>query len=164
LATLNAVAFRAILDSAIHDNASVSVAVVVVLRLEGGLLFVAANTGFLGGPAVLANMAVDSWVPHQYRYLSSRLVTQRGILLMGIAAIGILSVTLGRVSLLVVLYSINVFLTFSLSLLGLCIYWWRSRQLNRNWLLRIALSLLGLTVTAGILIITTVEKFTQGGT
>ena len=57
--TLNAVAFRAILDSAIHDNASVSVAVVVVLLLEGGLLFVAANTGFLGGPAVLANMAVD---------------------------------------------------------------------------------------------------------
>ena len=58
--TLNAVAFRAILDSAIHDNASVNVAVVVVLLLEGGLLFVAANTGFLGGPAVLANMAVDS--------------------------------------------------------------------------------------------------------
>ena len=82
---------------------------------------------------------------------------------MGIAAIGILIVTLG-LSLLVVLYSINVFLTFSLSLLGLCIYWWRSRQLNRNWLLRIALSLLGLTVTAGILIITTVEKFTEGGT
>ena len=54
--TLNAVAFRAILDSAIHDNASVNVAVVVVLLLEGGLLFVAANTGFLGGPAVLANM------------------------------------------------------------------------------------------------------------
>ena len=135
----------------------------MVLLLEGGLLFVAANTGFLGGPAVLANMAVDSWVPHQYRYLSSRLVTQRGILLMGIAAIGISIVTLG-LSLLVVLYSINVFLTFSLSLLGLCIYWWRSRQLNRNWLLRIALSLLGLTVTAGILIITTVEKFTEGGT
>ena len=43
-----------------------------------GLLFVAANTGFLGGPAVLANMASDSWVPHQYRYLSTRLVTQRG--------------------------------------------------------------------------------------
>ena len=161
--TLNAVTFRAIIDAAVHDNAFVSVAVVVVLLLEGGLLFVAANTGFLGGPAVLANMAVNSWVPHQYRYLSSRLVTQRGILLMGVAAIEILIVTLGRVSLLVVLYSINVFLTFSLSLLGLCIYWWRSRQLNRNWLLRIALSLLGLTVTAGILIITTVEKFTEGG-
>jgi len=108
------------------------------------LLLVAANTGFLGGPAVLANMAADSWVPHQYRYLSTRLVTQKGIQLMGLAAFGILVVTGGRVALLVVLYSINVFLTFSLSLLGLCIYWWRARRDDRRWLHRIALSCLGL--------------------
>ena len=55
----------------------------IIFALEGGLLFVAANTGFLGGPAVLANMAANSWVPHMYRYLSTRLVTQNGILLMG---------------------------------------------------------------------------------
>src|SRR5262249_56059408 len=97
------------------------------------LFFSPANPGFLGGPAVLANMASDSWVPHQYRYLSSRLVTQRGILLMGLAAIGILAVTGGSVALLVVLYSINVFLTFSLSLLGLCFYWWRARRTDRRW-------------------------------
>ena len=60
-------------------------AVLVVLILEAGLLFVAANTGFLGGPAVLANMAADSWVPRQFRQLSSRLVTQNGIVLMGAA-------------------------------------------------------------------------------
>jgi hypothetical protein len=107
-------------------------------QLEGGLLLVAANTGFLGGPAVLANMAADSWVPHQYRYLSTRLVTQRGILLMGLAAFGILLVTGGSVALLVVLYSINVFLTFSLSLLRLCIYWWRVRESDRRWPYRLA--------------------------
>jgi len=45
---------------------------VIVLAFEAGLLFVAANTGFLGGPAVLSNMAVDSWVPHKFRYLSTR--------------------------------------------------------------------------------------------
>src|SRR5262249_49460385 len=72
-------------------------------------------------------------------------------------------VTLGRVSLLVVLYSINVFLTFSLSLLGLCIYWWKARHSKQHWLLRIGLSLLGLCVSAGILAVTTVEKFTEGG-
>src|SRR5438094_3219780 len=48
---------------------------------------------------------------HQYRYLSTRLVTQKGIQLMGLAAFGILIVTGGRVALRVVLYSINVFLT-----------------------------------------------------
>lgn len=161
--TLNAVAFRAILESALQNPSVVAAALWIVLALEGGLLFVAANTGFLGGPAVLANMAADSWVPHQYRYLSSRLVTQRGILLMGVAAIGILVVTGGSVALLVVLYSINVFLTFSLSLLGLCFYWWRARRTDKRWVVRLALSLLGLTVTAGILAVTTVEKFTEGG-
>ena len=162
--TLNAVTFRAILASTGWESPIVQDSLLsVVLALEGGLLLVAANTGFLGGPAVLANMAADSWVPHQYRYLSTRLVTQRGIQLMGLAAFGILVVTGGRVALLVVLYSINVFLTFSLSLLGLCIYWWGARRSDRRWLHRIALSCLGLLVTASILFVTLVEKFTEGG-
>src|SRR5439155_1531894 len=96
--TLNAVTFRAILQDAIGNPAIESPTLWLILALEGGLLFVAANTGYLGGPAVLANMAADSWVPHQYRYLSSRLVTQRGIVLMGVAAIGILIATGGSVA------------------------------------------------------------------
>src|SRR5262249_52172927 len=63
---LNAVAFRAILESALQNPPILAATLWIVLALEGGLLFVAANTGFLGGPAVLANMASDSWVPHQY--------------------------------------------------------------------------------------------------
>jgi amino acid transporter len=162
--TLNAVTFRAVIQSLGLHNAPVEDAALwLTLALEGGLLFVAANTGFLGGPAVLANMASDSWVPHQYRYLSTRLVTQRGILLMGLCALGILVLTRGAVDLLVVLYSINVFLTFSLSLLGLCIYWWRHRSEDKRWVHRLALSLLGLIVTFGILMVTLTEKFTEGG-
>src|SRR2546427_10147276 len=85
--TLNAVAFGAVIDSFGWDARVGGAALLVVLALEGGLLFVAANTGFLGGPAVLSNMAADSWVPHQFRYLSTRLVTQNGILVMGIGAL-----------------------------------------------------------------------------
>ncbi len=162
--TLNAVTFRAIIESlGWHNPALESGTLWLVLALEGGLLFVAANTGFLGGPAVLANMASDSWVPHQYRYLSTRLVTQRGILLMGLCALGILVLTGGAVAVLVVLYSINVFLTFSLSLLGLCIYWWRHRKEDKRWPHRLGLSLLGFIVTFGILLVTLTEKFTEGG-
>ncbi|MGE5513399.1 MAG: amino acid transporter, partial [Bacteroidota bacterium] len=162
--TLNAVTFQAIIQSFGWQSPTLNQgALWLVLALEGGLLLVAANTGFLGGPAVLANMAADSWVPHQYRYLSTRLVTQNGILLFGLGALGILVVTRGMVSLLVVLYSINVFLTFSLSLLGLCTYWWHARQADRRWLPRLGLSLLGLAVTFGILLITLVEKFAEGG-
>ena len=162
--TLNAVTFQAIIGSLGWHNPGLESGVLwLVLALEGGLLFVAANTGFLGGPAVLANMAADSWVPHQYRYLSTRLVTPRGILLMGLCALGILVLTGGAVAVLVVLYSINVFLTFSLSLLGLCIYWWRHRHEDRRWPHRLALSVLGLIVTFGILLVTLTEKFTEGG-
>src|SRR5207342_344298 len=85
-----------------------------VLAFEAGLLLVAANTGFLGGPSVLANMAIDSWVPHKFRYLSTRLVTQNGVLVMGVSALAVLYWSGGKVDLLVVLYSINVFLTFSM--------------------------------------------------
>jgi len=160
--TLNAVAFRAILQHAGLNGPALGVVLAATLACEAGLLLVAANTGFLGGPAVLANMAQDSWVPHQFRYLSSRLVTQNGVLLLGVAAALVLLASGGRVDLLVVLYSINVFLTFSLSLLGLCRYWLRHRG-DALWLRRLLLSLCGLAVTASILVVTVVEKFTEGG-
>ena len=162
--TLNAVAFQAIIDNLQLGSPFLSQsALFVVLALEAGLLFVAANTGFLGGPAVLSNMAVDSWVPRQFRQLSSRLVTQNGMVLMGLAALAILLWSQGDVSLLVVLYSINVFLTFSISLYGLCVYWWRNRKPLYHWRRRLLLTVSGLTVTSGILLVLLVEKFGEGG-
>jgi amino acid transporter len=101
--TLNAVAFGAIINSFGWETGVAQGALVVVLALEAGLLFVAANTGFLGGPAVLSNMAHDSWVPHQFRYLSTRLVTENGVLVMGVASLIILLWTGGSVATLVVL-------------------------------------------------------------
>jgi amino acid transporter len=161
--TLNATTFESIIASFGWSEPVLNQsALIVVLALEAGLLLVAANTGFLGGPAVLANMAVDSWMPHQFRNLSSRLVTQNGVILMGGAAVAVLLITRGSVSVLVVLYSINVFLTFTLSLAGLVRYWWRYRG-KGNWLVRLGLSLLGLLVCGGILVVTTVEKFAEGG-
>ncbi len=162
--TLNAVTFGAIINSWQWGSFDFSEELlIVVMAFEAGLLFVAANTGFLGGPAVLSNMAADSWVPHQFRHLSSRLVTQNGILVMGLAALVILIWSDGQVGLLVVLYTINVFLTFSISLLGLCKYWWGNRREEKKWKRRLLLSLLGFIVTAGMLLITIIEKFGDGG-
>jgi len=161
--TLNAVTFEAIIASFGWTTPWLnSATLIVVLVFEAGLLLVAANTGFLGGPAVLANMAVDSWMPHQFRNLSSRLVTQNGVILMAVAAVAVLLITTGNVSVLVVLYSINVFLTFSLSLAGLVRYWWGHKS-DPRWKMRLLLSLGGLAVCAGILTVTTIEKFTEGG-
>ena len=162
--TLNAVVFKSIIDNFDFGGKVINHGVLVgVLILEAGLLFVAANTGFLGGPAVLSNMAADSWVPRQFRQLSNRLVTQNGIVLMGAAALGVLVWSNGSVTLLVVLYSINVFLTFSISLFGLCVYWVKNRRRAGNWLWRFVLSATGLFVTSSILVILVYEKFGTGG-
>jgi hypothetical protein len=162
--TLNASTFKSIIDHMGLGGPVVNqVLLAVVLAFEAGLLFVAANTGFLGGPSVLANMAGDSWVPHKFRYLSTRLVTQNGILVMGLAALAILWWTGGSVTLLVVLYSISVFLTFAISLFGLCLYWVRSRKKGKPWVGRFLLSLVGFTICAGILVILLIERFAEGG-
>lgn len=164
--TLNASTFRRIIASmGLGGEMLNHVLLAVVLAFEAGLLFVAANTGFLGGPSVLSNMAADSWVPHQFRYLSTRLVTQNGILMMGLAALAILFWTRGRVTLLVVLYSISVFLTFAISLFGLCLYWWRHRKDTDNvhWVRRFLLSLSGFVICAAILAVLLVERFAHGG-
>jgi amino acid transporter len=161
--TLNSVTFRAIIASFGWGSGASQILLTAVLVFEGALLYVAANTGLLGGPAVLANMAVDQWVPNHFSSLSSRLVTKYGIVLMGLAALAILIWSQGKVDLLVVLYSINVFLTFTLSLLGLCIYWLKHRADEPRWPRRLGLSLLGLAVTGGILGVTLVEKFDEGG-
>jgi amino acid transporter len=162
--TLNASAFRIIIGSLGVEAKWVNdLMLVVVLAFEAGLLFVAANTGFLGGPAVLSNMAADSWVPHKFRYLSTRLVTQNGILVMGVAALAILFWTQGSVTLLIVLYSISVFLTFAISLFGLCRYWWRHRSRLDHWKRRFLLSLAGFLICFSILCVLLVEKMSAGG-
>jgi amino acid transporter len=162
--TLNASTFKLIIDNIDFGGEwGNRLVLIVVLAFEAGLLFVAANTGFLGGPAVLSNMAADSWVPHKFRYLSTRLVTQNGILVMGIGALAILFWTRGSVTLLVVLYSVSVFLTFAISLFGLCLYWWAHSKELEHWKKRFTLSLIGFVICAGILAVLLIEKFAAGG-
>jgi amino acid transporter len=158
--TLNAIVFRSILG----DSDTGKFFLLITLLLEAGLLFVAANTGFLAGPSVLANMAIDGWMPNRFRHLSTRLVIQNGLILFGIFALAILLWCGGKVSLLVVLYSINVFITFSLSLFGMCVYWAREKKkASPRWLLRLSFSFFAFLITSSILCITLFSKFQSGG-
>jgi K+ transporter len=102
-------------------------------------------------------------MPKYFSTLSSRLVVKNGILFMAVTAIITLIITKGAVHVLVVLYSINVFITFSLSLLGLTIYWVRNRKRRQLWRQKFTVSLVGFIICGGILVITITEKFYEGG-
>jgi hypothetical protein len=161
--TLNATAFQMV--TANWEIMGVNIShefVAISLIFAAGLLFVAANTGFIAGPNVMAQMAVDRWMPHMFSALSNRLVTKNGVLMMGFAAIGALLMTGGVVHLLVILYSINVFLTFSLSLAGITRYRWRERRNPKIWH-KLAIVFLAFVVCATILTVTLIEKFSYGG-
>ena len=157
--TMNAVLARSFAGtSALGDTF-----MILVLVSEGALLVVAAQAGFVDGPRVLANMAVDSWMPHRFAALSDRLVTGNGIVLMAIASLAALLYTRGNVSHIVVMYSINVFVTFSLSMLGMLLHAMRTRKTSPRTKRRILHFSVGFVLCATILVITTIEKFTEGG-
>jgi amino acid transporter len=134
----------------------------VTLFSEAALLVVAAQAGFVDGPRVLANMALDSWVPRRFAQLSDRLTTQNGILLIAATATLALLYTGGDVRRLVVLYSINVFLTFSLSMLGMLLHALRQPPTQARRRANVALFGVAFTLCATILVVTIVEKFTEG--
>jgi amino acid transporter len=136
--------------------------VVLTLAAEAALLFVAAQTGFIDGPRVMANMAIDGWLPRRYSQLSDRLTMQDGVLLMGGAALAVLFYTHGNITALVTMYSINVFLTFSLSMTGMCRYWIRDRHKQPKWKRSLAVQAIGLMLCVGILITVVCEKFLEG--
>ncbi|HKW30732.1 MAG TPA: APC family permease, partial [Verrucomicrobiae bacterium] len=159
--TLNAVLFEQIVSS--WPPVLAQGFVIAALASSAALLFIAAQTGFLGGPRVLANMAVDRWMPTRFASLSDRLVTQNGVLLMGVAALAVVFFTRAAVSILVVLYSINVFITFTLSQLGMVRHWWFERRRQPAWKRKLFLNGFGMLLTGGILISLCVVKFSEGG-
>lgn len=135
----------------------------ITLFSEAALLVVAAQAGFVDGPRVLANMALDSWMPRHFATLSNRLTTQNGILLMGAAGLGLLLYTKGDVRQLVVLYSINVFLTFSLSMFGMLRRAIKAPRQEVGRRRELVLFTVAFVLCATILVVTTIEKFHEGG-
>jgi amino acid transporter len=181
--TLNAVLLK---NLTLNWNTATGVSfVLVTLVSEAAILFIAAQTGFLGGPRVLSNMALDRWLPTRFAILSDRLVNQNGILIMGVASFLMLllaqahtgqpqvsevtsqtaaaSRPTSAVDFLVVLYSINVFITFVLTQMGLVKHWFNERILGNSYKRKLVISAVGLGLCSFILISVTVVKFTEGG-
>lgn len=162
--TLNAVLFDSVASGWHFAGVPIGPGFVIVsLVSEGALLFVAAQAGFVDGPRVMANMATDSWLPHRYSALSERLTMRNGVMLMAGAALAALLYTQGNVAKLVVMYSINVFVTFSLSNIGMSRFWIQHRKDDPSWARHLPAHVLAAGLCLVILGITVFEKFTEGG-
>ncbi len=155
--TLNATLFGQILGAGTVGKVFLWVA----LASEAGLLFVAAQAGFIGGPRTLATMAGDGWVPRQFSRLSDRLVIQNGVLVMGALALIFVLLTGGSVKTLVILYSVGVFITFVLTQLGMVWHWIRETG-ARGRLWGLTVNAVGLLLTFTILVVTVRFKFLDG--
>jgi len=158
--TLNAVLFESVTRGWGMPGV---VFVLVTLVSEAAILFVAAQAGFLDGPRVLSNMAADRWLPKRFALLSDRLVTMNGVLIMGVGSLILMAATNGAVGILIVLYSINVFITFCLSQLGMVKHWWGERKRYNKWFYKFLINGIGLTLTTFILVSVTSVKFNEGG-
>ncbi len=159
--TLNAISFAGIMSG--WNPAVKNTVLFITLLSESALLLVAAQGGFLAGPRVLSNMALDKWMPSRYTQLSNRLVTENGVLLMGVTSLLILIITGGSIDILIILYSINVFITFNLSQLGMVRHWWKKRKTEKNALRGLIINGIGLILCIFILISFLATKLNEGG-
>ena len=124
------------------------------------ILLLAANTGFTGFPRLASVLADDRFMPRQFAFRGERLAFSFGIIALALMSAAVLSAFHGSVTELVPLYTIGVFVAFTLSQSGLVRRWWRLR--NPGWRLSIAINSFGTLVTGTVLIVVAVTKFAFG--
>jgi amino acid transporter len=124
------------------------------------ILFLAANTSYNAFPRLAALLAADGYMPRQFAFRGDRLAFSWGIVLLSAVA-GLLLVAFGGVTtLLIPLYSIGVFVCFTLSQGGMVLHWLRHREPGWRW--RLVLNAVGASLTLVVLGIVVFEKFSGG--
>ncbi len=155
---------NAVLADKLYSNWSYGwLIAVITIGSEGALLFVAAQAGFIDAPRVMANMALDNWLPRRFAILSDRLTMKNGIVIIGIASLVLLFYTNGSIGTLVLMYAINVFLTFTLSEFGMTAFFFKKRNIEKKWFRKSWIHIIGLILCSTVLVFTVYEKFLEGG-
>lgn len=149
----------------------------IVLAGTALILLMAANTSYAGFPRLAALQAADGFLPRQLTYRGSRLVFSWGILVLALAASFLVIIADARVSSLIPLYAVGVFLSFTISQLGMVIRTWKAGHLkpgekiktleidieyDPHWKQHIAISGLGGICTFVVMIVFAVTKFSSG--
>jgi amino acid transporter len=124
------------------------------------ILFLAANTSFNAFPRLAAILAEDGYMPRQFSFRGDRLAYSWGIVLLAAVAFVLLWAFGGDTHALIPLYSVGVFLCFTLSQAGMVKHWVRVREPGWTW--RLTVNATGGILTALVLGIVVFEKFADG--
>ncbi|MEW2217968.1 APC family permease [Streptomyces sp. NPDC006990] len=133
---------------------------VFVQAATAGVLLLAANTAYNDFPRVLSLLARDDYAPKIFLRLGDRLAYTNSILLLSASAAVLLVVFGGKTAALIPLYAVGVFLSFTLSQVGMAVRWRRSAARHRRR--RMALNVLGGSLTGLVLLSAAIGKFAAG--
>jgi hypothetical protein len=141
------------------------------------ILVMAANTAYAGFPRLSALLAKDGFLPRQLAFRGSRLVFSRGIVALAAFASLLIVAFNASVTLLIPLYAIGVFLSFTLSQAGMANRWLKIGRLqpgeeihepgsvlqaDRNWRIKMIINGFGAVCTAIVMMVFAVTKFSDG--
>jgi amino acid transporter len=124
------------------------------------VLAAAANTSFGGLPVLMSLLARDNRMPHLFYLRAEKPVYRIGIAALAVAAAGLLIAVNADTQRLIPLYAIGVFISFTISQVGLVRHWLRER--SRRWQVRAALNGTGATMTAVAVVVFLISKFLEG--
>ncbi|GAA1740091.1 APC family permease [Isoptericola hypogeus] len=143
-------------------------AFVAVSIVTGIILVLAANTAFNGFPVLGSILAKDGYLPRQLHTRGDRLAFSNGIITLAVAAIVLIVAFDAQVTRLIQLYIVGVFVSFTLSQLGMLRHWTRAlrtepdpRERSRMHRSRLVNGV-GFAMTATVLVIVLATKFTHG--
>ena len=133
----------------------------IVVQLATALILaLAANTSFADFPRLSSFLARDSFMPRQFGFRGERLAFTTGIVALSGLAIVLLILFQASVTALIPLYTLGVFVAFTLSQSGMVVRWWRRRE--PGWRLGLPINAVGAATTAVIAIIVAITKFFSG--
>ncbi|MGG5314795.1 amino acid permease [Enterococcus sp. AZ072] len=114
------------------------------------ILAVAANTGFSAFPVLAYNLAKDKYLPHRYQDRGDRLGYSNGIITLALGSIALLMIFQGSTERLIPLYSVGVFIPFTLSQTGMVKKWYSE---GGQWLKKSIANIIGALISFSIVVI-----------
>jgi hypothetical protein len=124
------------------------------------ILVLAANTSFADFPRLSSFLARDGFLPRQFAFRGERLAFTTGIVALSLMAMGLLVGFEASVTGLIPLYTLGVFIAFTLSQGGMLVRWWRRRE--PGWRAGLAINGLGTLTTAVVALVVGSSNFLQG--